>query len=299
MVASLRHEPDARYRRAVQAARRGYLSVADEQDDDVRAYATFLIDMQHAHTDLECEQLCALHPDCAGVYGLMSGDETPFGASSTSSPAAKDRALIKAFAICGASHAYIAEALVYDARVIRLFESLCWDIRDKPRAWLQKYLFPDGVQATIHARDFEHLVFYMAYVHGLEGLEDFLHLRGPVTDQRAYVRRIVDRNAVDLAHKTAVSIRALEPTQKTSPEIVSASLASERLERLEMRDAAKTAAHSSDRSPERLLFEGIQSVIKNLSVANPLEHREEQAEEPIAARDFPVTFSKIVDKTSS
>lgn len=192
----------------------------------------------------------------------------------------KERSVIKALILAEAPADFIAAQLDYAPEIINTFEKLCWDIRAKmgARAWLHNHIFSGGIQAEVAVLDFEQLLLRQAYLHGIQGVLDYLHLTGVLTDPKAFVKKVNERNIVELAQKTATGIVTMPLTRGTAPELLHVAMGVDKAEKeLQLKDRA---AKQGEGDPlAKILLERVQNAFTGFQIADPKVPSEEGAEE--------------------
>lgn len=166
-----------------------------------------------------------------------------------------ERSIIKALVVAGASTEFIAAQFGHTPELIATFEMLCWDVRSRlnSRAWLQTHLFATGIHREAATDDFERLVFHRAFVHGLEGVMDYLYLTGHIVDPRGYAKVINGRNVADIASKSTTGIQTAAYRGDTAIETLRTSFAADKVDReLELKERESDVGRGSP-GEERIL----------------------------------------------
>lgn len=295
-MSPLSRSPDARLLRAKQMSQSWeiYRGLQRSEDPVTYNYARFLAEIRGL-SFLEQERYFQMKPMLSSVYWLcLSSPDWAAGARwgqaafphvNTVDPGIgavlqKERSIIKALILAEAPVDFIAQQLNYNVDVIATFEKLCWDIRAKmaARAWLHNQIFSNGIQAEIAILDFERLVLRQAYVHGIQGVLDYLHLTGVLTDPKAHAKKVNERNIAEIAQKTTTGIITMPLTRGTAPELLHVAMGVDKAEKeIQLKDRAD---RREDGDPlAKVVLDRFQGALKGFQIADPKVPSEDGAEE--------------------
>jgi hypothetical protein len=158
-------------------------------------------------------------------------------------------------------------------------------------------VFPEGIQASIDSSDFERLVFQRAYTHGLNGVMQFLHLNGHITDAKEYSREASKLNGADFSHKTTTAIQTLTPSQRNGHEILATAVAFDKSEReMDLKtDAVKTGAQggSDEKAMGGAMLDRMLVVAGRFAPADPSVPSDLGAEEHLDDSQFLATLAEV------
>jgi hypothetical protein len=295
-MSPLSRSPDARLLRARQMSLQWDIYRGQQRSEDplTYGYARFLSELRGL-SYLEQERYFAMKPVLSGVYWLctaapdwtaaMRNPVAVFPQMNTVEPGVgavlqKERSIIKALVLAEAPAEFIASQLDYLPEVVNTFEKLCWDIRAKmgARAWLHNHIFASGFQAEIAVLDFERLLLRQAYLYGINGVLDHLHLTGVLTDPKAFAKKVNERNIAEIAQKTATGIVSMPLTRGTAPELLHVAMGVDKAEKeIQLKDRA---AQQGEGDPlAKVLLERVQTAFEGFQIADPKVPSEEGAEE--------------------
>lgn len=302
--------PDARLLRARQMSQQWEIYRGQQRSEDplTYSYAKFLAELRGL-SYLEQERSFQLKPVLSGVYWLCtsSPDWTAatrntvavFPQVNTVDPGVgsvlqKERSIIKALILADAPPDFIAAQLDYDPQIINVFEHLCWNIRAKmaARAWLHNHIFASGFQAEIAVLDFERLLLRQAYVHGIQGVLDYLHLSGALADPKTFAKKINERNIAEVAQKTATGIVTMPLTKHTAPELLHVAMGVDKAEKeIELKD--RTDKRQGGDPLAKVFLERIQGALEGFQIADPRVPSDEGADERYNSAAYKEAYATV------
>lgn len=279
------------------------------EDDLTYTYAKFLAELRSGLGFMEQERYLSLKPVLAQVYWLISSaadwrsmyqsdpkslvHAVPQGSNGDYGLAGmlqQDRTIIRALILAGSSTEFISLQTSYPKEVIEIYEKLAWDIRGRAqaRAWVHNFIFPRGIQVEAAPLDFERLLFQRAYAHGIEGVLDYLHLAGHISEPKEYSKRQNSRNVADLTHKTTSGIQIMKYTQGSTPELIQTAAATDKNDReLELKEGeAKKKDQAKDGDIADRMMKGLTTAGERFQPLDPTVPCEEGAEERLDDTDF-------------
>lgn len=308
-MSPLSRSPDARMLRARQMSQQWEIYRGQQRSEDplTYSYAQFLAELRTL-SYIEQERSFSLKPVLSGVYWLCTSSPdwtTPRNANAVfpqintvepgvGSVLQKERSIIKALILAEAPAQFIADQLCYDVKIINTFEHLCWDVRSKmaARAWLHNHIFANGFQAEIAVLDFERLLLRQAYVHGIQGVLDHLHLSGAIADPKAFAKKVNERNIAEVAQKTATGVVTMPLTKHTAPELLHVAMGVDKAEKeIELKD--RTDKREEGDPLAKVILERVQGALQGFQIADPKVPSEEGAEERYDSKAYNEAYATI------